>query len=102
LRKRKDGGLSLTTITKMLENVKTPMTFTKLRMTSTPLEHRGFIKYLNFCTSKNLMNRRMLTYNEYHESISHSKYYKHNRSIEPYRPLYLLSEKGRGFLEMVG
>jgi len=55
MRKRKDGGLSLTTITKMLENVKTPKSFTQLRMSSTPREHRGFIKYLNYCKKQNFI-----------------------------------------------
>ena len=101
MRKRKDGGLSLTTITKMLENVKTPRTFCDLNKISTPIYKKSFLKYLDYCVSKDLVSKRMVSYSDYHETISHSKFHNHNHSIEPYRPLYLLSDKGRDFLEMI-
>ena len=85
MRKRKDGGLSLTTITKMLDNVKTPKSYTRLRMSSTPIEHRGFTKYLRFCKSKQFI--------KWSDEISLS-----GRNIVEYR----LTDKGRTFLEMIG
>jgi len=101
MRKRKDGGLSLTTITKMLENVKTPKTFCDLNKISTPVYKKSFLKYLNYCTDRELILKRMLSYRDYQETISHSKHYKNSKSVEPYRPLYTLSDKGRDFLEMI-
>ena len=85
LRKRKDGGLSLTTINKMLENTKSPKSFTRLRMSSTPREHRGFMNYLRFCKDKQFV--------EWQPTVA-----LNGHAIMEYR----LSERGRTFLELVG
>ncbi len=85
MRKRQDGGLSLTTLSKMLENLKTPKSYTVLRMSSTPRGPQPFTKYLNFCKSRNLI--------EWSSEIALSGY----NIIE-----YKLSPKGRDFLEMIG
>ena len=102
MRKRKDGGLSLTTITKMLDNVKTPKTYTQLRRSSTPKLPTGFIKYLHFCIIKGLMTKQMLSVKDYNETLAHSQYHRNVKSTKPFRPIYMLSDRGRDFLEMIG
>jgi len=84
LRKRKDGGLSLTTISRILENTKSPKSFTELRMCSKPLFKAGFIKYLKWIKEKEFVN--------YGKEVNlHG-----NNIIE-----YTLSQKGWNFLDLV-
>ena len=56
MRKRKDGGLSIITISKMLENLKSPKSYTSLRMCSTPRFKQRFNVYLNWLKKKELVN----------------------------------------------
>ena len=84
MRKRMDGGLSITTIEKMLENVRSPKSYTTLRMTSTPIEHRGFTRYLDWCKERDFMVWKDLIANNGHMIKE-----------------YTLSQKGREFLEII-
>jgi len=90
-RKKKDGGLSITTISKMLENVKSPQTYTQLHSSSTPILRMGFLKYLKWCVKHDLIIRRMLSRREYYETQAHSKDFWRMRSSEAFRPLYIES-----------
>ena len=84
MRKRKDGGLSITTISKMLENTKEPKSFTRLRMVSTPREHRGFMNYLRFCKMKQFVEWHPMTALNGHRIME-----------------YRLTQRGRDFLEII-
>jgi len=79
-----DGGLSLTTISKMLENTKSPKSYTELRMCSTPRFKKRFNIYLNFCKQKEFV-------------IPQDDENLNGNPIV----LYQLSERGRDFLEMI-
>ena len=48
MRKRMDGGLSLTTLCKLLHNAEYPRSFEELRLSSTPIFKDGFLKYLKW------------------------------------------------------
>ena len=85
MRKRKDGGLSILTITKMLDNLKSPKSYTTLRMCSTPRFKQRFNVYLNWLKKKEFVGSG--------EEISLGG----NNIIQ-----YHLSPKGRDFLEMIG
>ena len=75
MRKRMDGGLSLTTLCKMLHNAESPKSFEELRMCSTPILKTGFLKYL--------------------------KWVKQRGFLDHISKEYLLSQKGRQFLGLV-
>ena len=77
MRKRKDGGLSLTTLYKLLDNAKSPKSFEDLRMCSTPIYKDGFLKYLRWVKQRGFLAHK-----------------KNTRD-------YLVTQKGRDFLEMI-
>ena len=85
MRKRKDGGMSLLTIEKLLNNTKDPKSYTKLRMTSTPIFKQGFNTYLKWCKERAFLNWYSIPMRD-----------RGGRSV-----IYSLSEKGRTFLEMI-
>ena len=84
MRKRMDGGLSLTTLTKMLENTKSPKSYTELRMCSTPRFKQRFNVYLKFCKEKELV-------------VPQDDVNGNNSPIV----VYSLADKGWQFLEMI-
>ena len=83
MRKKMDGGLSLTTLQKMLETVKEPKSYENFRMSTTPIYKRSFSKYVHWCIDHGFLNRRPLGS------------YTRNGVI------YLTTPKGRQFLELI-
>lgn len=83
MRKKMDGGLSLTTLSNMLENTKAPKSFTRLRMTSKPIHKQSFLKYLRFIKE--------------HSFVEWTRCSDKPNS----RIIYRLSQRGRVFLELV-
>jgi len=83
MRKRMDGGLSLTTLQKMLETVKEPKSYGNFRMSTTPVYKRSFAKYVHWCIDHDFLSR------------TPSGIYTKNGVI------YLTTEKGRQFLDLI-
>ena len=79
MRKRMDGGLSVRTISKLLNNASYPRSFTDLRMVSTPIYKLGFCKYLRWMKEHELVNR-----------------WRDGNNV-----MYLVTERGREFLRLV-
>jgi len=78
-----DGGLSLTTLEKMLKTVKTPKSYERFRMSTTPIYKPGFFKYLHWCVDKGMLSRTL-------------------EGTDPRQGVtYLTTEKGREFLVMI-
>jgi len=83
MRKKIDGGLSLTTLENLLKNTKDPKSFTRLRMCSKPIYKKSFLKYLQFIKAKSFV--------EWEKCGD-----KTNAQV-----IYRLSQRGRVFLELV-
>ena len=83
MRKRMDGGLSLTTLQKMLETVKEPKSYEHFRLSTTPIYKRSFAKYLHWCVDHGFLNRTPLGINVRQGVV------------------YLTTPKGRQFLELI-
>ena len=78
-----DGGLSLTTLQKMLETAKAPKSYESFRMSTTPIYKPSFFKYLHWCVDKGMLDRELQGTNSRNGVI------------------YLTTEKGRQFLELI-
>jgi len=83
MRKKVDGGLSLTTLSNLLVNTRDPKSFTKLRMTSRPIHKQSFLKYLRFIKNKGF--------------VEWTKCSEKSNSLIIYR----LSQRGRIFLDLI-
>jgi len=83
LRKRVDGGLSLTTLEKMLNAARTLKSYERFRMSTTPIYKPSFFKYLNWCVDKGMLDRTLVGINPKQGVV------------------YLTTEKGRQFLELI-
>jgi len=96
-----DNSPRLSGIVQILKNAREPLRYSELYTNSQIRFKQSFLKYLKFCSQKQLIERKLVTKSEYYETLSHSKHFKNIRSTEPFRPLYKISQKGRQFLELI-
>lgn len=105
MRKRKDGGLSVITITKMLQAVSPPKTSAELARTTTPKMKKRFLEYHRWCKSRGFFNESLIPKKKTKRQVRVLKYKPgalgRRGNINCFHSVYSLSDKGRTLLELI-